>query len=114
MSNDSTSVQAADVAAADPIARPEVPVEEVRPPGGASGGRRRWIAGGAVAVAAVAATAAAVFVLGSRPTPEALRYIPGDSSVVVELRFDVPGDQLQKVGNLLAHFPGFKDQSSLG
>jgi len=33
--------------------------------------------------------------------------------VVAELRVDLPGDQLQKVGNVLAHFPGFKDQSTL-
>ena len=26
---------------------------------------------------------------------------------------DLPGDQLQKLGNLLAHFPGFADQSTL-
>ena len=58
-------------------------------------------------------TAIALILLGSRPTPEALRYIPANMPVVAELRVDLPGDQLQKVGNLLAHFPGFKDQSTL-
>src|SRR6185369_13514937 len=75
--------------------------------------RRRWLIAGGVAVVAIAAVIAGVILLGSRPSPEALRYIPADSVVVGELRLDLPGDQLEKVGNLLAHFPGFKDQSSL-
>lgn len=75
--------------------------------------RRRWLIAGGVAIVAIAAVIAAVMLLGSRPSPEALRYIPADSVVVGELRLDLPGDQLEKVGNLLAHFPGFKDQSSL-
>jgi hypothetical protein len=33
---------------------------------------------------------------------------------VAELRLDLPGDQMQRLGNLLAHFPGFADQSTLG
>ena len=79
----------------------------------ASASRSRWLIAGGVAVVAIAAVIAGVMVLGSRPSPEALRYIPADSVVVGELRLDLPGDQLEKVGNLLAHFPGFKDQSSL-
>jgi hypothetical protein len=55
----------------------------------------------------------AFLLLGARPTPEALRYIAGDSAVVAEVRLDLPGDQMQRVGNLLAHFPGFQDQSTL-
>ena len=75
--------------------------------------RRRWLIAGGVAIVAIAAVIAGVVLLGSRPSPEALRYIPADSVVVGELRLDLPGDQLEKVGNLLAHFPGFKDQASL-
>ena len=56
---------------------------------------------------------AAIIVFGSRPTPPALTYIPGNAAMVVEVRPDLPGDQLQKLGNLLAHFPGFADQSTL-
>jgi hypothetical protein len=75
--------------------------------------RWRWVVGlGVVGLAAVIAIAA-FMVLGSKPAPEALKYIPADSVVVVEIRPDLPGDQLQKLGNLLAHFPGFKDQSTL-
>ena len=76
--------------------------------------RTRWLLGGGAVVGAVAIVAAAVVVLGSRPAPEAMTYIPSTSAVVAELRPDFPGDQLSRVGNLLAHFPGFKDQSILG
>ena len=79
--------------------------------GGAS--RGRWIAALAIAGGAIAVAVIAAILLSGRPTPEALSYIPGDSAIVAELRMDLPGDQLQKVGNLLAHFPGFKDQSTL-
>src|SRR5215213_3398457 len=75
---------------------------------GGMGGRTRWLIGGGAAVGVVIAAVAAYLVLSSRPVPEALRYIPADSTAVAELRLDLPGDQLQHVGNLLAHFPGFK------
>ena len=81
----------------------------------ASGGpnRARWAIGLGIAGLAIVAVIAAVLTLGSRPTPPALTYIPADAVLVVELRPDLPGDQLQKLGNLLAHFPGFADQSTL-
>jgi uncharacterized protein DUF3352 len=80
---------------------------------GAGPNRARWAIGlGVVALAAILAIGAFI-VLGAHPAPEALKYIPADSALVVEIRPDLPGDQLQKVGNLLAHFPGFKDQSTL-
>src|SRR3954465_6779891 len=75
--------------------------------------RARWLIGGGAAVATGAAAIVAFMVLSARPVPEALKYVPGDSGAVAELRLDLPGDQLQHVGNLLAHFPGFKDQSTL-
>jgi hypothetical protein len=91
------------------------PTEIVPAPGAPASGasRGRWLAAGAVAVVAIGAIGLGAALLGSRPTPEALRYIPGDAASVIEVRMDLPGDQLQKVGNLLAHFPGFGDQSSL-
>ena len=76
--------------------------------------RLRWLIGGGVAAAAVIVAIGAALLLSSRPMPEALKYVPGNAAVVAELRLDLPGDQLQRVGNLLAHFPGFKDQSILG
>ena len=78
-----------------------------------SGGRLRWIIALGVAALAVVVAIGAVLVLGSRPAPEALKYIPGDAAVVAEVRMDLPGDQMEKLGKLLAHFPGFLDQSTL-
>ena len=101
--NDDTTV-----VPATPTAAAAAPVP---PRSGASG--RRWLIAFGVAGLVLGVTAIALLLLGSRSTPEALRYIPTNMPVVAELRVDLPGDQLQKVGNLLAHFPGFKDQSTL-
>src|SRR5262245_16068630 len=102
-------------------AEPAAPQDAVPPTGagaavtgGSIGPNRVRLAVG-IGVAALAAVVAigAFIVLGSRPAPQALSYIPADAAVVVEVRMDLPGDQLQKLGNLLAHFPGFADQSTL-
>ena len=75
--------------------------------------RLRWIVAAIVVVAAVGGALAGALLLGAKPLPEALRYIPSGSVVVVEFRPELPGDQRQHLGNLLAHFPGFADQSTL-
>jgi hypothetical protein len=75
--------------------------------------RTRWLIGGGLAVAAIAAIALAASFLAASPPPEVLKYVPADSAIVVELRPELPGDQRQHLGNLLAHFPGFEDQSTL-
>jgi hypothetical protein len=97
---------------------PSVPVMPVvaTPAASTSGraGRGRWLVAGAVVVLAVAVTVGAMLLFGKSSTPTALSYVPGDAAFVAELRMDLPGDQLQKLGNLLAHFPGFADQSTLG
>lgn len=87
--------------------------ETAAPAHGPGSRRARWIVGLGVAGLAIAIGLVAFLLLGARPTPEALRYIAGDSAVVAEVRLDLPGDQMQRVGNLLAHFPGFADQSTL-
>jgi hypothetical protein len=87
------------------------PVEASAAPTG--GSRTRWLVGGGVAVAAVAAIALAATFLAASPMPEVLKYLPRDSVIVVELRPELPGDQRQQLGNFLAHFPGFEDQSTL-
>ena len=101
---------------------PAVPAEPASTPagtepvvttGGPGPNRVRWAIGLGVAALAVAVAIGAIIVLGSRPMPEALKYIPADAAAVVEVRMDLPGDQMQKLGNLLAHFPGFADQSTL-
>ncbi len=106
-----------------PIETPATPTEPepaARPAGtvaittaAAGSNRVRWAIGIGVAALAVAVAIGAFIVLGGRPSPTALQYIPADAAVVVEVRMDLPGDQLQKLGNLLSHFPGFADQSTL-
>lgn len=83
--------------------------EPVAPP---PQGRGRWIVAGFVVVAAIVGTIAAFLILGTKPLPEAYRYLPADSAVVLEFRPEFPGDQRQHLGNFLARFPGFADQSS--
>lgn len=90
------------------------PAVAVATPAQAGPSRARWAIGLGVAGLAIAAGIAAVVLFGAQPSPEALRYIPGDAAFVAEVRLDLPGDQMQHVGNLLAHFPGFADQSTLG
>ena len=89
-----------------------LPVEPNRPPVRRPN-RLRWAVAILVAIVAIGAAAGALALFGKASSPEALRYIPGDEAFVFELRLDLPGDQMQTVGNLLAHFPGFKDQSTL-
>lgn len=85
----------------------------VAPVAASGASKARWlVALGVVAVAAAVVVGALLF-FGKTSAPDALAYIPGDSAFVMELRMDLPGDQLQNVGNLLAHFPGFQDQSTL-
>jgi hypothetical protein len=75
--------------------------------------RTRWVIGlGAVALA-VAVTIGAVLAFGQPAAATALQYVPGDTALVVEIRLDLPGDQMQNLGNALAHFPGFADPSTL-
>ena len=95
-------------AAAPPPAPPLAPVAAA-----SGGGRTRWVVALGVAGLAVAATVGAVVLFGQQAAPSALQYIPADAAVVAELRLDLPGDQMQHLGNLLAHFPGFADQSTL-
>ena len=78
-----------------------------------SSNRGRWVIGLGAAGAAIALAAGALVLFGAPVSPDALRYIPADAMAVAELRMDLPGDQLQHVGNLLAHFPGFADQATL-
>ena len=97
--------------ASPPPTAPAPTVPTATSPGASN--RTRWIVGLGVAGLAVAIGIGAFLLLGSRPTPEALKYIPGDVAAVAEVCMDLPGDQMQKLGNLLANFPGFLDQATL-
>ena len=101
--------------AVDVSASPESPVAAgpAGPATGVGGSRARWLIGGGIAIAAVAALLLAAALVGARPLPEVFTYLPADSAVVVELRPELPGDQRQHLGNFLAHFPGFADQTIL-
>ena len=75
--------------------------------------RQRWVIAAVVTAFVLAASALVAGLLAGRAIPEVLRYVGSDALVVVELRPELPGDQRAKVGELLSHFPGFKDQSTL-
>jgi Protein of unknown function (DUF3352) len=76
--------------------------------------RVRWAVGLGVAGLAIVGAIAVFLLLGAQSSPEALRYVPGNAALVAELRLDLPGDQMQRLGTFLAHFPGFADQATLG
>lgn len=102
---------APDSVLAAPVAVPTATPVRERAPGS---NRTRWAIALGVAGFTVASAIGALLLLGSSASPEALRYIPSEAAVVVEVRMDLPGDQMQNLGNLLARFPGFADQSTLG
>src|SRR4051794_13700083 len=74
----------------------------------------RWAVALVVVALLVAATGAGAWYLaGSSGTSSLAGWAPSDSVVYAEARIDLPGDQRQQLGNVLAHFPGFKDQGIL-
>ncbi|HJP88944.1 MAG TPA: DUF3352 domain-containing protein [Candidatus Limnocylindrales bacterium] len=99
----------------DPAAASSTPAAATTPvPVAAAGGSKaRWFVALGVVAVAIAVVIGALTFFGKPSAPEAFGYIPGDAAVVMEVRMDLPGDQLQNAGNLLAHFPGFQDQSTL-
>lgn len=74
----------------------------------------RWAVaiGGSSAVVLASAIVVALLVGGAGPSG-LLARAPADSVAYAELRLDLPGDQRDRVGRFLAHFPGFDDQSLL-
>ena len=98
--------------------RPDYPlpseVANSAPPAARPKGLLRW--GVALVVVAVmvgvVSVAAALLAAGSS-TSVVQGWLPADTVAYLEVRADLPGDQRAKVGDLLAKFPGFADQSSL-
>lgn len=81
------------------------------PAGRRASGLRWAIALGGVAVV-IAATVAIVALASGRPaTSVAVGYMPEDTLQYAEYRFDLPGDQRQKLAAFMANFPGFDDQA---
>jgi hypothetical protein len=99
-----------------PIVRREPVTTDAGTSGDTAAARRasgiRWaVALGGVAVV-VAATIAIVALASGRPaTSVAVGYMPEDTLQYTEYRFDLPGDQRQKLAAFMAHFPGFDDQA---
>jgi len=92
---------------------PTGPVEPAVATSPAGGSRTRWAVALAIVALAIVGTVGAALLFGQQSAPSALQYVPGNAAVVAEIRLDLPGDQMQHMGNLLAHFPGFADQSTL-
>lgn len=104
------SEEQANLSAEDPSTNPSGMPAPAAPPRG----RVRWGIALLVAAVVVGISAAGVWLLtGSSTTSQLAAWVPADSVMYAELRLDLPGDQRQKLGNLLAHFPGFKDQAIL-
>jgi hypothetical protein len=88
------------------------PLSPVTRPGPRS--RMRWGIALLVAAVVVGVSAAGAWLLTGRESASGLAaWMPADSVTYEELRFDLPGDQRQKLGTFLAHFPGFDDQAIL-
>ena len=102
-------------------AAPTQPVEiPAASPSSASGPRRaggalRWAVAILVVVLVAGVASAAFYLLsGGANTPSTVAsWAPPDPLFYAEARFDLPGDQKERLGEFLAHFPGFADQSTL-
>ena len=82
--------------------------------GGPGRSARRWGIALVVVALVIGVAAAGVYLLAGGSTPSAVAgYAPRDAVTYMDARLDLPGDQRQKVGELLAKFPGFADQSTL-
>jgi hypothetical protein len=77
-------------------------------------GLLRWGAALVTVALVVGAVTAGTILLASGASTSSIEgWIPGGTVVYLEGRADLPGDQRQNVGNIIAKFPGFKDQASL-
>jgi hypothetical protein len=102
---------------ADAATTAATPTAPVRPTVRArSGGNRfRWLVASVVTAAVLVVSTLGFMILSAGAATSALvGYVPANSVGYVELRLDAPGDQRQNAANLLSHFPGFADQSTLG
>ncbi|MDA8237619.1 MAG: DUF3352 domain-containing protein [Chloroflexi bacterium] len=101
-------------AATAPVTAPAAGVEAPSAPAKRPTGLARWgvaLIALAVAVGVVSVAAAILAAGGSSSTVQG--WLPKDTVAYLEVRADLPGDQRTNVGNLLAKFPGFADQSTL-
>lgn len=74
----------------------------------------RWGIALLVAAAVVAVTSLALILVSAAGSVSRLAgWVPPGSYAYAEARLDPPGDQAQRVEDLLGHFPGFSDRSQL-
>jgi hypothetical protein len=74
----------------------------------------RWAIALVGLVVVVGVTAAIIALASGRPTPSiAVGYMPDNVVQYGEYRFDLPGDQRQKLAAFLSAFPGFDDQAAI-
>jgi len=100
----------------DTAAAESVVLAPVRASGGPRGraGVMRWLVALVVVALVAGASIAGIALVAAGGSSSALaRYAPASTTVYLELRTDLPDDQQAAVGELLANFPGFTDQSSL-
>jgi hypothetical protein len=77
-------------------------------------GTARWVVALIVVAVVAGASFAGIALVAAGGSASSLAgYAPASTTVYAELRTDLPGDQQAAVGELLANFPGFTDQSSL-
>ncbi len=99
-----------------PSAPPTTGSGDVPPPGAPTRprGLARWgVALVTLAVVVGVVSVAAAFLAAGAQGSAVRGWLPADTVAYLELRADLPGDQRAKVGDILAKFPGFADQSSL-
>ncbi|MBM4407994.1 MAG: DUF3352 domain-containing protein [Chloroflexi bacterium] len=90
-----------------------VTVAPVARRGGTNGAR--WGIALLVTAAVLGIASVGLVMLSSSGTTSTLvQYVPADAYGYLEIRLDAPGDQRQNVANVLAKFPGFADQATLG
>ncbi len=104
-----------DLPAMTPVARVEgaltpTPPAAARP----KASRGRWVVA-LVATLLVVIVAGAIAAIAGSAGAKAVApaYLPADTILYADLRLDLPGDQRQQLGTLLAKFPGFADQANL-
>jgi hypothetical protein len=81
---------------------------------GTGSGRLRWaVALGVVLIVSLVTLGGAFVLSGAGGAAKSLTAgsAPKESVVFVDLRADLPGDQHQKLADLMSHFPGFKDRA---
>ena len=77
-------------------------------------GLLRWGVALVVVALVVGAVSVGTILLASGAATSSIEgWIPSGTVAYLEGRADLPGDQRQNVGNIIAKFPGFKDQASL-